>query len=76
MKTIYHDRYQILIACLIRERKRAKLTQLQLAQKLNKPQSYIAKIEARDRKLDVLEFVILCETVGVSPSEILLTITT
>lgn len=71
MKTIYQDRYQFLIEMLIKVRKDRGLTQAQLAKKLDKPQSYIAKIEARDRKLDVLEFVVLCETLTVSPCDVL-----
>lgn len=71
MKTIYQDRYQLLIEVLIEIRKDRGLTQAQLANKLDKPQSYIAKIEAKDRKLDVLEFVILCETLVVSPCDVL-----
>lgn len=71
MKTIYQDRYQILITELIRIRKDNGLTQAQLAKKLNKPQSYVAKIEAKDRKLDVLEFVVLCEVLMVLPCDVL-----
>lgn len=71
MKTIYQDRYQILITELIRIRKDKGLTQAQLAQKLDKPQSYIAKIEAKDRKLDILEFVVLCEVLMVLPCDVL-----
>ncbi|MFB6348352.1 helix-turn-helix domain-containing protein [Moraxella sp. ZJ142] len=71
MKTIYQDRYANLINTLVLIRKNRKLTQFQVAQHLGKPQSYIAKIEKRERKLDVLEFIQLCETLEVSPSEII-----
>lgn len=71
MKTIYDDRYANLINILIIIRKNKKLTQLQVAQLLNKPQSYIAKIEKREHKLDVLEFVLLCEVLDVEPSVII-----
>ncbi|RKG35476.1 XRE family transcriptional regulator [Acinetobacter guerrae] len=71
MKTIYRDRYQQMIDILIAERKRAKLTQIEVAQKLNKPQSYIAKIEGRDRKIDILEFIELCETLGIKASSLI-----
>lgn len=71
MKTIYQDRYQLLVAELVRIRKDRGLTQAQLAKKLDKPQSYVAKIETKDRKMDVLEFVVLCEILAVSPCDVL-----
>ena len=71
MKTIYQERYLRLINTLIQARKNAGLTQAQVAEKLSKPQSYIAKIEGADRKLDVVEFVELCETIHQDPSELI-----
>lgn len=68
MKTIYQERYNQLIHDLILVRKHANLTQSEVAKKLNKPQSYIAKIEGKDRKLDILEFIELCEVLDVQPS--------
>ena len=36
-----------------------------------KPQSYVAKIEGCERRLDVLEVVELCQVLGVSASEMI-----
>ena len=69
LKTIYQIRYATLIESLITARKDLDLTQLEVAQRLGKPQSYIAKIEGKDRKLDVVEFVELCEAIHQNPSE-------
>lgn len=71
MATIYHQDYQKLIQTLIETRKSQNLTQAQLAQRLGKPQSYVAKIEVFERKLDILEFVVLCKILDVKASEIL-----
>lgn len=71
MKTIYQDDYRKIIFALINIRKNNNLTQLDIAQYLNKPQSYIAKIENFERKLDILEFVQLCKILDVSASEII-----
>jgi len=49
------------------------MTQTQLAQHLGKPQSYVAKIETLERKLDIVEFVDWCNAIGQSPSEMLKT---
>lgn len=35
----------------------AGLTQADLAQRLDKPQSFVAKVETQERRLDVIEFV-------------------
>ena len=56
---------------LVQVRTQAGLTQMQVAKKLAKPQSYIAKVEGADRKLDVMEFVELCEAIHQNPSELI-----
>lgn len=71
MKTIYQAKYSALIERLIAARRNAGLTQAEIAKILDKPQSYVAKIEGKDRKLDVVEFVELCETIGQEPSELI-----
>ena len=63
VKTIYQEPYLRLVQALVQARKNAGLTQTQVAEKLSKPQSYIAKVEGADRKLDVMEFVELCQAI-------------
>jgi DNA-binding transcriptional regulator YiaG len=44
----------------------AGLTQADLAERLNKPQSFVAKVETQERRLDLIEFVkwnIACENI-------------
>lgn len=71
MKTIYHPTYQVLIAHLIELRKLKGLTQTTLAERLGKPQSYVAKIEGCERKLDILEFMELCTALDTRASEMI-----
>lgn len=71
MKTIYQEPYLRLVQALVQARKNAGLTQTQVAEKLAKPQSYIAKVEGADRKLDVMEFVELCEAIHQNPIELI-----
>ena len=73
LKTIHQDRYGRLIGEMVKLRKDKKVTQTQLAQQLGKPQSYVAKIETLERKLDIVEFVDWCHAIGQSPSELLRT---
>ena len=46
-------------------RQKAKLRQVQLAEKLHKPQSYISKIENGSRGISVVELHELCAACGV-----------
>jgi len=43
----------------------ANITQLELAKKLNKPQSFVSKYEAGERKLDIIEIYFICESMGI-----------
>ncbi|MDB1145021.1 MAG: helix-turn-helix transcriptional regulator [Alcaligenaceae bacterium] len=70
MKTIYKERYRNIIRALINLRKQKNLTQQQLADKLGKHQSYIAKIEKYERKLDVMEFIEFCEALDITSNEV------
>ena len=69
MKTIYHPAYVALIDHLIEIRRQRSLTQAQLAEQFGKHQSYVAKVEGRERKLDILELVEWCAVLGISASE-------
>ncbi|MFA5793176.1 MAG: helix-turn-helix transcriptional regulator [Candidatus Gracilibacteria bacterium] len=55
MSSIHSKDYRELIARLKEARKKAGLTQGEVAKKLNKPQSFISKIESCQRRLDILE---------------------
>lgn len=55
MSSIHDPRYKKLIQELISIRELKEVTQVELATSLNKPQSYIAKVENLDRRLDILE---------------------
>lgn len=71
MKSIHTERYASLLMALIECRKAQGLNQTQLAERVGRPQSYISKIENAERRLDVIEFVELCEAIGVEASQLL-----
>lgn len=71
MKSISSYEYDIFRRCMIVARKDAKLTQESLAKSLQKPQSFVAKYENGERRLDVVEFIIVTRTIGVDPCAIL-----
>lgn len=66
MKTIFDPNYRRLISWLVSERKNKGITQPQLAVILGFPsQSYISKIETFERKIDVVEYVQICDVLSI-----------
>lgn len=55
MRSIHDARYQDLIKKLIELRESKNVTQVELACRLKKPQSYVSKIEILERRIDVIE---------------------
>ena len=55
MNSLFPDLYDRTLARLVEARKKAGVTQTQLAVKLGRPQSFVAKYEGRERRLDVAE---------------------
>ncbi|TSA41076.1 MAG: XRE family transcriptional regulator [Verrucomicrobiales bacterium] len=56
-KSLYTAEWEALLEILRDARGKRELTQEQLAKKLDRPQSLVAKIEAGERKLDVCQFI-------------------
>lgn len=58
------------IRSLLREiRREAGLTQMELACRLRRGQSYVSKIERGEQYIDLAEFIDWCRACGVMPSE-------
>ncbi len=66
-KSLYSERWEQLLEIMKRTRKEHGLTQSQLATRLGRPQSLIAKIESGERKLDVCQFLDYVEAIGTDP---------
>ena len=54
-KSIYTDTYKKLISKLIQARQASKLSQKDVASLIDTTQSYVSKIEAGQKKIDVIE---------------------
>jgi transcriptional regulator with XRE-family HTH domain len=52
---------------MIEARKKAGLTQSQLARKLRKSQSFVAKYEGGERRIDVVELLGIATAIGTDP---------
>lgn len=55
-KSVFTDRYKLFLNLLVQERKDRGITQVSLAKRLDKPQSYVSKYENGERRLDIVEF--------------------
>jgi len=64
-KSIYSAEYQRLCAVLRELRLEAGLTQVQVAEQLGVPQSFVSKYESGERRLDVIELHHVAEAMGV-----------
>lgn len=70
-KSLRSPTHAALMSALIAERRERGLTQQQLASALQRPQSYVAKIETGERRLDVVEFIEFSEALDVRPEHLL-----
>lgn len=64
VKSLRSPRHLLLLDKLRTLRKGAGITQVELAERLGRPQSYVAKIEGGERRMDVLEFIDWLEAVN------------
>ena len=56
---------------LVKARKQAGVTQTELAAQLRRPQSFVAKYEGRERRLDVAEYLMIARALGADPYKLL-----
>ena len=54
---------------LVQARRDAGLTQVALAKKLGRPQSFVSKFERGERRLDVAEFLDVARALGIDPAQ-------
>ena len=59
---------------MIAARRKAGLTQQALADRLGRHQSFVAKYEGGERRVDVLEFLAIAEAIGADPVQLVRTL--
>lgn len=67
--SLHSGKYQVFREMIVKIRKDADITQVQLAKELSKPQSYISKIENGERRIDFTEFVEIASILGIDMNE-------
>jgi len=66
---MYGSEQRLLREWLVSKRKAAKLTQRQLADKLQVVRSLVGKVESGERRLDAVEFTHYCRALDAEPTE-------
>lgn len=68
-KSVFTKRYDRFRLLMIEARLEAGLTQAELAEMLSRPQSFVSKYERGERRLDVIEFLEVAQTIGFDASK-------
>lgn len=68
LRTVRHRR---LIEEVAAARKAAGISQRALAERLKRSDSFVSKFEAGERRLEVCEFVELCEAIGADAAQLI-----
>jgi transcriptional regulator with XRE-family HTH domain len=64
-KSIHSTQYAAFLKVLRQTRRRAGLTQIQLAKKIDETQTFVSKCERGERRIDVVELWTFCQAFGV-----------
>jgi transcriptional regulator with XRE-family HTH domain len=63
-KSLSSSKQKSFLAVLRQIREEAGLRQIDVAERLNQPQSFVSKYESGERRLDLLELELVCEACG------------
>jgi transcriptional regulator with XRE-family HTH domain len=63
-RSVFSEPYGAFVQALIEGRRAAQLRQVDLAERLGKPQSFVSKYETGERRLDVVEFLVIAKQIG------------
>ena len=75
-KTLVTERHQRLIALIIEAREKSGMTQTDLADALGEYQSFDARLESGQRRLNVIEFIRLAEVLDFDLTEMISKVST
>jgi transcriptional regulator with XRE-family HTH domain len=70
-KSVHSTEQAVFCELMIKARKTANLTQHELAKRLRRPQSFVAKYEGGERRVDVVEFIEICKAIEADPNKLL-----
>lgn len=67
MASTQPELYKALLQALIQARKDAGITQVELAARIGRRQTFVSKYETEERRLDVAEYIAIARAVGAEP---------
>jgi transcriptional regulator with XRE-family HTH domain len=70
-KSLYSETYSRFLTLLKRARLESGLTQIEVAERLGRPQSFVSKCESGERRVDVAEFLAFCTVLRTDPASFL-----
>jgi transcriptional regulator with XRE-family HTH domain len=69
--SLHSDENKTLVAILVKARKAAGISQFELAERLNKSQQFVSRIESGERRVDLLEFIMIARALKIEPRDLL-----
>lgn len=66
--TLSSDAYRKCVDEIVAARKEAGLTQVQLSERLGKPQQFVSRYENYERRIDIVELVVIARALRADPT--------
>ena len=70
-KSVHSAEQTAFCELMVKARKSNGLSQQELAKRLHRPQSFVAKYEGGERRVDVVEFIEICRAIETDPNKLL-----
>jgi transcriptional regulator with XRE-family HTH domain len=67
--TLGSKRHRALVDLIAKRRESSGITQTELARRLGEYQSFVARLESGQRRIDVIEFLELADALGFDPAK-------
>lgn len=65
------EAYEAAVRTLVSARTSQGISQRHLAEILHKPRSFVSKYENRERRLDIVEFIVIARAIGIAPATLM-----
>ncbi len=70
-KSQFTDAYGIFVQTFIAARKRARLSQVEVAKRIGRDQPFVSLVERGVRRVDVIEFCVFARALGTTPEALM-----